>query len=490
SLFGSTNLQSTEDLVPFAAMERGSHEQAHDVAVVVVPLPAQSHLAQLLHLSLLLCGRPGVSVHYATSRTHIRQAKSRLHPAWGSGSVSQIRFHELPIPAFPSPPPDLNSASTKFPAHFQPMFDVFEHLRTPLSTLLRSLSTSSHRVVVVHDSLSSFVAAEAAALHNVESYTFHCVPALFQLVFCLPSVADELRDGGLPLPPLDGIITEEFGVFARRQLAEASAGAGTLFNTCRPIEGLFIDLVAREPEYRDRKLFTVGPLSPMALLLNGGGLRQPHECLDWLDKQAPASVVYVSFGTTTSMSEEQVKELANGLLRSGQRFIWVLRDADRADIFTAEDNGNPRRMKLPPELEHKVEGTGMVVRGWAPQLEILAHPSMGAFMSHCGWNSCMESLCMGVPMIAWPMHSDQPTNAALVTEHLKVGVTVREWTPRGDEVVGRSDIEEAIKRVMVYEEGRATRARARVLGEAVRAAAAEGGASRAEFDAFVAHITR
>ncbi|RZR83108.1 hypothetical protein BHM03_00009683 [Ensete ventricosum] len=304
-------------------MERGSHEQAHDVAVVVVPIPAQ-----LLHLSLLLCGRPGVSVHYATSPTHIRQAKSRLHPAWGSGCVSQIRFHELPIPAFPSPPPDLNSASTKFPTHFQPLFDVFEHLRTPLSTLLpprlRWHSSST----------------EAA----IDSHT--------------------------------------------------SAWTG------------------------------------------------------WLDKQAPESVVYVSFGTTTSMSDEQVKELANGLLRSGQRFVWVLRDADRADIFTEEDNGNPQRMKLPPELEQKAEGTGMVVRGWAPQLEILAHPSMGAFVSHCGWNSCMESLCMGVPMIAWPMHSDQPTNAALVTEHLKVGVTVREWTPHGDEVVGRADIEEAIKRVM------------------------------------------
>ncbi|RRT37395.1 hypothetical protein B296_00040118 [Ensete ventricosum] len=343
-------------------MERGSHEQAHDVAVVVVPIPAQ-----LLHLSLLLCGRPGVSVHYATSPTHIRQAKSRLHPAWGSGCVSQIRFHELPIPAFPSPPPDLNSASTKFPTHFQPLFDVFEHLRTPLSTLLPPRRRRSPQRGILRLPLR---------------------------------LGDELGDGGLSLPPLDGIVTEEIEVFARRQLAEATSGAGTLINTCRPIEGEFIDdLLSREPEHCDRKLFTV-------------------------------------------------KELANGLLRSGQRFVWVLRDADRADIFTEEDNGNPQRMKLPPELEQKVEGTGMVVRGWAPQLEILAHPSMGAFVSHCGWNSCMESLCMGVPMIAWPMHSDQPTNAALVTEHLKVGVTVREWTPHGDEVVGRADIEEAIKRVM------------------------------------------
>ncbi|CAL9154507.1 unnamed protein product [Musa hybrid cultivar] len=468
-------------------MEAARQEEAQDVVVVVVPLPAQSHLAQLHHFALLLCGRPGLSVHFATSAIHIRQAKSRVNPAWGGDS--RLHFHELPIPAFPIPPPDRNSTTTRFPAHLQPMFDAFEHLDEPISVILRSLSASSRRVVVVHDSLASFAAVEAAALHNAESYNFCCLPALFQVVYDRPSAADELRDRGLALPPLDGIITEEFGAFARRRMDENIASAGRLLNTCRPIEGEFIDLVAREPKHRDRKIFTLGPLSPMAVI-DGGRRRQPHECLYWLDKQPPASVVYVSFGTTTSMADEQVEELANGLLLSGQRFVWVVRDADRGDIFAAEDNGHVRRMELPPEFEQKVAGTGLVVRGWAPQLDILSHPATGAFVSHCGWNSCMESLCMGVPVIAWPMHSDQPTIAALVTGHLKAGVTVGEWTPRADKVTTRAVIEEAIKRVMVYDEGREIRERARVIGEAVREAIAEGGASRAELDAFIAHITR
>ncbi|URD96658.1 UDP-glucoronosyl and UDP-glucosyl transferase [Musa troglodytarum] len=285
-------------------MEAARQEEAQDVAVVVVPLPAQSHLAQLHHFALLLCGRPGLSVHFATSATHIRQAKSRVNPAWGGDS--RLHFHELPIPAFPSPPPDRNSTTTRFPAHLQPMFDAFEHLDDPLSALLRSLSASSRRVVVVHDLLASFAAVKAAALHNAESYTFRCLPALFQLVYERPSVADELRDRGLALPPSDGIVTEKFGAFAKRRMDENTASAGTLLNTCRPIEGEFIDLLAREPKHRDRKIFTVGPLSPMAVI-DGGRRRQPHECLYWLDKQPPASVVYVSFGTTTAMTDEQTE---------------------------------------------------------------------------------------------------------------------------------------------------------------------------------------
>ncbi|KAJ8512411.1 hypothetical protein OPV22_002845 [Ensete ventricosum] len=189
-------------------MEAARQEEAQDVVVVVVPLPAQSHLAQLHHFSLLLCGRPGLSV---------------------------------PCPT---------------PAHVR-------RFRAPGRPAVRSLSASSRRVVVVHDPLASFAAVEAAALHNAESYTFQCLPALFQLVFDRPSAADELSDRGLALPPLDGIVTEKFGAFAKRHMGENTASAGTLLNTCRPFEDEFIDLLAREPKLRDRKIFTIGPLTEL-----------------------------------------------------------------------------------------------------------------------------------------------------------------------------------------------------------------------------------
>ena len=96
--------------------------------------------------------------------------------------------------------------------------------------------------------------------------------------------------------------------------------------------------------------------------------------------------------------------------KSKQKFIWVVRDADKGDVF---DEDGVRTAELPKGFEERVKGTGLVVRDWAPQLEILSHSSTGGFMSHCGWNSCMESMTMGVPIVAWPMHSDQPRNRVL-----------------------------------------------------------------------------
>jgi len=195
-------------------------------------------------------------------------------------------------------------------------------------------------------------------------------------------------------------------------------------------------------------------------------------------------VIYVSFGTTTSLSDEQIKELADGLERSHQKFIWVLRDADRGDIFAGETTA--RKEKLAAE---RFQGRGMVVADWAPQLEVLAHRSTGGFLTHCGWNSCMESISMGVPMAAWPMHSDQPRNAHLVAKLLGVGLVVRDWERR-KEVVGASEVEDVVRRLMDSDEGERMRKRAGELGSAVRLEAAEGGVSCRELDSFVVHISR
>nr|GMD06417.1 zeatin O-xylosyltransferase-like [Ipomoea batatas] len=133
----------------------------------------------------------------------------------------------------------------------------------------------------------------------------------------------------------------------------------------------------------------------------------------------------------TSMSDEEVRELAMGLELSKHRFLWVLRDADKGNIFSGKSR---RIIELPEGFEERVKGVGLVVRDWAPQPEILSHRATGGFMSHCGWNSCMESITLGVPMAAWPMHSDQPMNSFLVAKILKTGLIVREWAKRGEVV--------------------------------------------------------
>ncbi|KAF3433711.1 hypothetical protein FNV43_RR24814 [Rhamnella rubrinervis] len=163
------------------------------------------------------------------------------------------------------------------------------------------------------------------------------------------------------------------------------------------------------------------------------------------------------------------------------------RDADH-DKRDGVEGGN-KRPQLLDGFEDRVKGVGLVVRDWAPQTEILQHPSTGGFLSHCGWNSCLESISNGVPIATWPMHSDQPLNAVLVTEALRIGLNVKDWARR-DEVVSSSEISKAVRRLMASDEGDEMRKRAKELGKAVRSATNDGGVSRVECDSFIDHITR
>nr|XP_016515022.1 PREDICTED: zeatin O-xylosyltransferase-like [Nicotiana tabacum] len=248
------------------------------------------------------------------------------------------------------------------------------------------------------------------------------------------------------------------------QVQYIGISAGDIYNTSRVIEGnTFIDLLAQLASAQNKKQWEIGPILPTKLA-NHISYNKKNNCLDWLNKQPLKSVLYVSFGTSTSFSDEQIKELAMGLERSKQKFIWVLRDADKGDIFT----GEARRFELPEGFEERLKGVGLLVREWAPQPEILAHSPTGGFMSHCTWNSCIESITMGVPIVAWPIHSEQPINAFFVTEILNV-----------------------VRKLMESEEGDVIRKRAEELGAAVRQSTEKlGGASRMELDSFIAHITR
>ncbi|KAL3533747.1 hypothetical protein ACH5RR_007268 [Cinchona calisaya] len=214
------------------------------------------------------------------------------------------------------------------------------------------------------------------------------------------------------------------------------------------------------------------------------GSKKRHHCLDWLDKQAPNSVIFVSFRSTTSLSDQEVEEIAIGLEKSEQKFIWVVRDAHKGDVF----DGEFRRARLPEGFEERMEKGRIILRDWAPQLEILGHLSTGGFMSHCGWNSCIESITMGVPVAAWPMHSDQPRNALLLEKVLKIGLIVSDWSRRVELVISVA-VENAVRRLELAE-GEEMRRRVGELSKVVRESVMDGGACRLEMDSFIAHIRR
>lgn len=234
----------------------------------------------------------------------------------------------------------------------------------------------------------------------------------------------------------------------------------------------FYDLEPQEADYLAStwRAKMVGPTVPSAFLDNrlpddvsyGIHLHAPMaaESKAWLDAQQAGSVLYVSFGSMASLSPEQMGEIADGLYGSGKPFLWVVRATETA--------------KVPRGFADRAQATRGLLVSWCPQLEVLAHPAVGCFFTHCGWNSTVEALSAGVPMVAMPDWSDQTTNAKYIQDVWRVGVRVR---PDGRGVVRSEEVERCVRDVMEGEMGEEFRARASHWSSKARKAMGEGGSS-------------
>jgi hypothetical protein len=172
------------------------------------------------------------------------------------------------------------------------------------------------------------------------------------------------------------------------------------------------------------------------------------DLLEWLDRQRAASVVFVSFGSETFLSEEQAREMALGLEASGLPFLWSLRAPQYLN--------DPGEM-LPEGFETRTQDRGLVVRGWVPQMRILSHRSVGGYLSHGGWSSAMEALSCGLPLILLPLRLDHGLNARQITTELKAGIEIE----RGDDgSFSKENICKAVKMITAGEEGKSMRSKA------------------------------
>ncbi|XP_071720533.1 zeatin O-glucosyltransferase-like [Rutidosis leptorrhynchoides] len=468
--------------------------QDQEVCVVMVPFLAQGHLNQLLHLSRLISAYK-LPVHFLGGTTHIRQAKHRVH-GWDPLVVSNIHFHDFPIPTFANSSPNPDHSTTRFPNQLVPSFKSAMHLREPFLKLISDLATTTKRIVIIHDYLMSSVVQDYSNFPNSEVYLFQPCSAFTTFWFHWEETKtleldDENESLRAKLPSTEGCYSDEFLELMHSANASYKKlnNSGTLYDTSKVFEEKYLELLKNEKlKTGASKNWAVGPFNPVTITDRKNASTESIKLLNWLDEQQPNSVIYVSFGTTVSLTVEEAKEIATGLEESGVKFIWVVREADKVDIFDGESN---RKVELPEGYEERVEksGVGVVVRGWAPQLDILGHPSTGGFMSHCGWNSCTEGISMGVPIAAWPMHSDQPRNALLITNVLGTAIYAREWEQR-DKKVDASMVSDVVRRLMVSEEGCAMRKKAEELGVAVRRSVEEGGIMHKELEDFVAQITR
>ncbi|KAL5163553.1 UDP-glucose flavonoid 3-O-glucosyltransferase 7 [Glycine soja] len=220
-----------------------------------------------------------------------------------------------------------------------------------------------------------------------------------------------------------------------------------------------------------------------------------NECLTWLDPKPTNSVVYVSFGSVCHFPDKQLYEIACALEQSGKPFIWIVPEKKGKEY---ENESEEEKEKwLPKGFEERNREKGMIVKGWAPQLLILAHPAVGGFLSHCGWNSSLEAVTAGVPMITWPVMADQFYNEKLITEVRGIGVEVgaTEWRLVGygerEKLVTRDTIETAIKRLMGGgDEAQNIRRRSEELAEKAKQSLQEGGSSHNRLTTLIADLMR
>lgn len=217
-------------------------------------------------------------------------------------------------------------------------------------------------------------------------------------------------------------------------------------------------------------IIPIGPLLASNSSGNSEGNFWPQDltCIEWLDQQSPNSVIYVAFGSLTTFSATQFQELALGLELSKRPFLWVAQPD-----FTKEKN-----MAYPEGFEERVRDHSWMV-GWAPQQKILSHSSVACFISHCGWNSTMESVCNGVPILCWPQFADQFMNQTYICDVWSVGMG---FERDGSGIVTRDEIKDKIEQLLNDEH---VKERAKHLMEKILSDNGEGGSSNNNRDSFI-----
>ncbi|XP_023920500.2 UDP-glycosyltransferase 87A2 [Quercus suber] len=219
----------------------------------------------------------------------------------------------------------------------------------------------------------------------------------------------------------------------------------------------------------------IGPAIPYLELEHNSSITRTHNIpnyLQWLDSHPAGSVLYISLGSFLSVSGTQMDEIAAGLRNSGVRFLWVV----RGEAF---------------RLKESCGDLGLVVP-WCDQLKVLCHSSVGGFWTHCGWNSTLEAIFAGVPMLTFPLFLDQVPNSRLIVEDWKIGWRVNRSTVGSEISVTKEEISELVQSFMNMEsgEGKELRERARALKDICHQAIGDGGSSYTNLDAFLEGISQ
>ncbi|XP_038684226.1 hydroquinone glucosyltransferase-like [Tripterygium wilfordii] len=337
---------------------------------------------------------------------------------------------------------------------------------SPLRQVIKSLSATTKLVSFIADAFA-FDTVDVAEEFNVPWYVYLPLSAMcLSLLLYIPTldelVSCEYRDliepvnlpGCIPIHGNDLFAglqdhKSEYYQWLLSMTKRLPLAKGIMINSFRELESGTIK-VFQEKTLCESPVYAIGPLVRTGT--NNLDNDDVSNCLKWLDDQAQGSVIFVSFGSGGTLSNEQMNELAFGLEMSEHSFLWVVKSPNNESVtgtyFSIQSQNDPFDF-LPRGFLGRTEGRGLVMPSWAPQAHILSHASTGGFLTHCGWNSVSESIVNGVPMIAWPLFAEQKMNAVLLTNDIKVAIR-----PKVGEngLVVREEISEVVKNLMGGEE--------------------------------------
>ncbi|KAL4639621.1 hypothetical protein ACB092_03G231600 [Castanea dentata] len=445
--------------------------------VALLPSAGMGHLTPFLRLATQLvhhhCNVTLITTHPIVS---LSESKLITHFLAAFPQVNQVEFNLLPL--------DHTTANST-----DPFFLHFETIRRSahlLSPLLASLSPPLHALVCDVTLISSVIpVTESLHLPNYILFTSSAKMLSFFSYFHIyaskagddyPAMLGDVEIPGLPsiprssIPPLLLIPNNLFANIFKVDSPKVTKSNGVLINTFEGLEALSLELLNGGKVVEGMPpVFAVGPLVPCDFEKGELGNNQ----LKWLNEQPVGSVVYVSFGSRTAMSRVQIREIGHGLIRSGCRFLWVVKDKKEEEGLE-EVVGH--------ELMESLKAKGLVVKNWVDQGEILGHKAVGGFVSHCGWNTVIEAAWHGVPILAWPQHGDQKINAEVV-ESSGLGMWVASWGWGEKDMVKGDEFGERIREMMGSE---LLRGQATHIKEEARKALGDGGSCEMTFKRLVA----
>ncbi|MBA0821584.1 hypothetical protein Goarm_018430 [Gossypium armourianum] len=430
--------------------------------VVLVMVTFQGHITPMLQLASILHSK-GFSITIV--HTEFNSPNPSNHP--------EFTFISIPDKLTESHFSDKDPAS--------PVWNLNKNCAAPLQQCLEKILHSLHHIAaVIYDTLmySAQTITEDLGLLGIvlrtgSATTMLFYPAFSQLDeehFVYEIKSPELQ--ALQLKRLRALLSQN----ATKAMTEVRVAFANVLKRSSAIivnsmEFLELEALSKVKQYFPAPIITIGPLHKLAPAICSSVLTEDDKCISWLNKQAPKSVIYVSFGSIVNMDKQELIEIAWGLSNSKQPFLWVVRPG--------MVRGSEWIESLPNGFEESVGERGCIVK-WAPQKEVLAHAAVGGFWTHCGWNSTIESICEGVPMLCRPFFGDQHLNTSSICNVWKIGLELQN--------LERGNIERTIKRLMVDMEGNGIRKRAIDLKEKAAFYLMEEGSTSCSLNMLIKHI--